>query len=773
MLQVTELEDENRILGDIISTLGDDLSPLLQGIDKLQQSQRLVPLQQQKQQRQQAKEDQQQPAQVQQAGEPSALLPDSQSSQGFFLSPVKGLLVSDCPAPDPAAQQRNAAAAAILQEQQEKQQQVEDMGGKQSEPPQQQQQQQAQLSRADLQEDQHSRGAQRRLLPEFSDAPIFKVQARPSTDSCQVSSSGPQPGQQKAGPGAAAATAPAGLQALCNPSSKGSGSHMSFLRPQFSQLGNVSHFAGLIPSAPASSLGSTHGLQQSDQPGRLQQHRPHPPYRLPQPSHKSLVKTSTGQQLPQATPHPTRSSGFELFARWPLPQHPGLSTITAAELRQQQRSQQRERDQQSHRPEAAGLAQELKQEPSQQDHGVDKAQVGLSAGAAAYRVATRHGGLMSPSRASSPVAAGKVGTRTATSPGFTADADSSCRQQRMVRPLLWPLQPTQQQQRKQHRDSIQALAVPANKPVAILMEPGWDDTDGAGFSSPKEYSSCSVHTNTGEHSARSLMPVYEENSAAESEQAVAEAVAAAAKCRRMCDALHAQLATMLDGGQPTCQADSVVPCRGMGTGEGTGASSSAVELSGGSIYTAGAAAVVAALAGLNGSRAGSRAGRGSGRSSRASKQGSSVLFEQWSELQRQVQEVEAMMLDSEASNVAATAAADQHHTSSSSHYSIHDAADVDMLDTAGACLTTSEAISNQALVNVAVNMIGTSLQLRKADASTHGPNAHPAPLQHASQAAKAAAEAALGGDLLACSNSSKWSLGLPHFRGLFSHTFKG
>jgi hypothetical protein len=244
----------------------------------------------------------------------------------------------------------------------------------------------------------------------------------------------------------------------------------------------------------------------------------------------------------------------------------------------------------------------------------------------------------------------------------------------------------------------------------------------AGFSSPKEYSSNGSMCLPAVEG--SLMLPSDVSAAAVSyvhgEHAVAEAAAAAAKCRTMCDELHDRLGSML--GAPATKvlagSDGVQHCEGS---------------SGALVVTATAFGVV------SGSRGRSGTGRRSGRSSTISKQGSAVLLEQWNELQRQVQEVEELMLSSEpsaastfmTSRTALTvrASGDSRCESADGSLGGSSTTSTEVYDdapehgqgfhpaTPRTCMTSAEAMDKQALVNLAVNMIGTRLCLNTADAS--------------------------------------------------------
>jgi hypothetical protein len=337
----------------------------------------------------------------------------------------------------------------------------------------------------------------------------------------------------------------------------------------------------------------------------------------------------------------------------------------------------------------------------------------------------------------------------------------------------------QQQQQQQH----------CRQAAGVFPQGPWEpDENFVGFSSPKEYScrsSVYVPPIAAENSSRSVRSAVllasVELRQLNGDAAVAEAVAAASKCRNMCDDLHLQLANML--GAP---AESSAFAAALDSTAAIGRPAAA-----GRVTTNTADGVVAVR---------------SGRSSRNStKRGSSVLFEQWTELQRQVQEVEGLMLESdgispEASSLALTPAGSgtavaaaavgaggnnmqgpgtqsvSHGGSSSEDVQYADAQDAH--DTASQAVTTADALSSQALVNVAVNMIGTHLRVCQTDpGSTANTHAHQQQQQHVfvreggelhstrSQPAAPANSQRPGG--------GRWSLGLPSLRELLPHSLRG
>ena len=338
-----------------------------------------------------------------------------------------------------------------------------------------------------------------------------------------------------------------------------------------------------------------------------------------------------------------------------------------------------------------------------------------------------------------------------------------------------------QQQQQQH----------CRQAAGVFPQGQWEpDENFVGFSSPKEYScrsSVYVPPIAAENSSRSVQSAVllasVELRQLNGDAAVAEAVAAAAKCRNMCDDLHLQLASML--GAP---AESSALAAALDAPAAIGCPAAA-----GRVTTNTADGVTTMR---------------SGRSSRnSSKRGSSVLFEQWTELQRQVQEVEGLMLESEgispeASSLAPpptgsdTAAAPapaaagrsregpgtQLSNNSSSSEDMQHANAQDAHDAVSQAVTTADALSSQALVNVAVNMIGTHLRVCQTDpgstANTHAQQQQQQQQQQhvfvreggelhttRSQPAAAAGAQRPGG--------GRWSLGLPSLRELLPHSLRG
>jgi hypothetical protein len=570
------------------------------------------------------------------------------------------------------------------------------------------------------------------------------------------------------------------------------------------------------------------------------------------------------QQYPEGQLYERQSTSYELFPRWQLPQEPMMPVVQQQQQQQQaerfqqqqQQLQQRPRNttlpavteqQQQLLPSLLPLQQPLQQEPSSAAAAVAAKTAATTAAAAAaaaadvetqqhdsrpqlgvlalvaetMRAAAALGGLMSPSRASSP---GRL--RDSNNAARGSSSTGTQQQQQWQRPLLQQsgplaLAPVLQQQQQPPQDlwelQQQLGLVPLNLGQASGLGPAaavvgqvnsvaqiWDQGEGlVGFSSPKEYSSGSVYMPIAEASNKSLrfrdlkgFPASESSALAvlpiDGELAVAEAVAAAAKCRNMCDELHMQLASMLGH----------TAAAGTNHRGDTGATVGAAGC-GNAQRLADAAAAA--------SRCGSGLGRRSDRSSRSSKVRSSALFEQWSELQRQVLEVEALMLESDqpspASTLRASATALAMSVSAAAAAATAVAnAGMDMnseqlgagsfdatrssnssggryLDAQDGCPTTADALSNQALVNVSVNMIGTHLRVHKTDPARNDSVA-PAPaavlhnrvLNSPSQTAAAAESKALESPLRAgvAAMASRLSLGLSNsLRDLLPQGLRG
>jgi hypothetical protein len=400
----------------------------------------------------------------------------------------------------------------------------------------------------------------------------------------------------------------------------------------------------------------------------------------------------------------------------------------------------------------------------------------------------QQGELMSPPGVSSPLptAPGECNAQVQDNTADPAAADrwKQPQQQHTARARLSPLPQQQQQQQEGCGEAHQMLGFrQASQPGELRSGVRVRSWEGLGFSSPKEYSSNGSMCLPGAEG--SLLLPGDSSAAAvpyvPGEHAVAEAVAAAAKCQTMCDELHDRLGSML--GAPATK----VPA-GSDSAQKCDAPNGAIMVT--------AAATFGVVAG---SRVLSGTGRMSGRSSTISKRGSAVLLEQWNELQRQVQEVEGLMLLSEASAastfVTSRTALTVHtsadspresadgspSSSSTSSERYDDAAEHGQgfgPATPRACMTTAEALDNQALVNLAVNMIGTRLCVQTADASSSEAQPPPQPTNDRQLACSQLTEAMTAGNQqprgAAASSSAagvvmQWNQltqGLPSLRGL-------
>jgi hypothetical protein len=748
-------------------------------------------LQQHQQQQQCQQQQEQEQEQEQFAMEHLRQLPMLPEHQAVHMSPVKGLLrVTDdidaaaaaaAAAADPVARQRRQAAAAILQEEQQQQQQLAKrqsrhsskhcssaLAGLQPQQPKAKRQQQRR-PRVQQQGKPDNSLAQRRMLFDLPDSRILKADTR-SAAAAEVADVAPM----GAGWG------------------RGQFSSSSSRMDPLPRCLEVGADGGVCSSKMEHNGMQTQSFQQQQQ----------------QQQGRVRLRVRSGQQQQQQYPegqlYERRCTSYELFPRWPLPQEPVMPVVQQQQQQQQQqqveRFQQQQQQQlqlqhrprhtllpavseQQQQPSLLPLQQPLQQEPSSAaaaaatktpppaaaDVGTEQHDSGPQSGVLALvaetmRAAAALGGLMSPSRASSPLA-GRLGDSSNAARGSSGGGGQQQQQQQQQwqrqRQLLLQAGPLalvpvlQQQQQLQPPQDVWELQQQLGLLPSMLGQAGgpgpaaavvgqvnsvtqiWDQGEGlVGFSSPKEYSSGSVHMPIAEASNKSLRfrdvegcPVSESSKLAvlsvDGELAVAEAVAAAARCRNMCDELHMQLASII--GRTAAAGQNYQHFRVRDTGSAVG-----VAGCGDDQRPVDAAAAT------------SRCGSGLGRSSCSSKVRSSALFEQWSELQRQVLEVEALMLESEqpspastlrasatalAASVSAAAAAATAVTTAgwniSEQLGAHsfdttrssNSSDGQYLDAQDGCPSTADALSNQALVNVAVNMIGTHLRVHKQDSA--------------------------------------------------------